>query len=266
MVSTEKLCLQWNDFKENITTSFKELRGDRDFTDVTLACEDGQQLELHKVVLASTSPFFMELLKKNKHPHPLIYMKGLKSRDLVAMVDFLYQGEASVLQENLDSFLALAQELRLKGLTGGADSTSEVKDEPLKETAYGQIRPLEVHTGQTFLTKKRNPDPRGPLDTTIALSNDVNIEALDQQIESMVTKSDISAGNNQGKMGSCNVCGKEGSYTNIKQHIEANHITGVSHSCDICGKNYRSRDSLRIHMSKMHSRNQQNVITGPERH
>ena len=83
MVSTEKLCLQWNDFKENITSSFKELRGERDFTDVTLACEDGQSLELHKVVLASTSPFFLELLKKNKHPHPLIYMKGLKSMDLV---------------------------------------------------------------------------------------------------------------------------------------------------------------------------------------
>ena len=248
MVSTEKLCLQWNDFKENITTSFKELRGDRDFTDVTLACEDGQQLELHKAVLASTSPFFMELLKKNKHPHPLIYMKGLKSRDLVAMVDFLYQGEASILQENLDSFLALAQDFRLKGLTGGADSTSEVKDEPIKET--------EVHTGQTILTKKRNPDPKRQLDTTIALSNDVNIEALDQQIESRVTKSDISAGNNQGKVGSCNVCGKEGSYTNIKQHIEANHITGVSHVCDICGNIYRSRNCLRVHMSRMHSRNQ----------
>ena len=161
--------------------------------------------------------------------------------------------------------MALAQELRLKGLTGGADSTSEVKDEPIKETAYGQIRPLEVHTGQTYLTQKRNPDPRRPLDTTIALSNDVNIEALDQQIESMVTKSDISAGNNQGKMGSCNVCGKEGSYTNIKQHIEVNHITGISHSCDICGKIYRSRDSLRMHRSNKHSRNQQNVITGPER-
>ena len=250
MVSTEKLGLQWNDFKENITTSFKELRGDRDFTDVTLACEDGQHLELHKVVLASTCPFFMELLKKNKHPHPLIYMKGLKSRDLVAMVDFLYQGEASVLQENLDSFLALAQELRLKGLTGGADSTSELKDEPIKETAYGQISPLEVHTGQTFLTKKRNPDPRRPLDTTIALSNDVNFEALDQQIESMVTKSDISAGNNQGRMGSCNVCGKEGSYTNIKQHIEGTHITGISHACDICGINCRSRNSLRRHRSR----------------
>ena len=182
------------------------------------------------------------------------------------MVDFLYQGEANILQENLDAFLALAQKLRLKGLTGGTGLTSEVKNEPIKETAYGQISPPEVHTGQTFLTKKRNPDPKRQIDTTVALSNDVNIEALDQQIESMVTKSDISAGNNQGKMGSCNVCGKEGSYTNIKQHIEGTHITGISHACDICGKIYRSRDYLRMHRSNKHSRNQQNVITGPGRH
>ena len=63
---SEKLCLQWNDFKENDNCAFGSLRNDKDFTDVTLACDDSQHLELHKVVLASTSPFFMELLKKNK--------------------------------------------------------------------------------------------------------------------------------------------------------------------------------------------------------
>ena len=83
--------------------------------DVTLACEDGSQIEAHKVVLASSSPFFMELLKRNKHAHPLLYMRGLRSEDLIAIVDFLYNGEANVCQENLDSFLALAEELKLKG-------------------------------------------------------------------------------------------------------------------------------------------------------
>ena len=48
MNSSEKLCLQWNDFKENLTISFKELREDKDFADATLACEDGQQIEVHK--------------------------------------------------------------------------------------------------------------------------------------------------------------------------------------------------------------------------
>ena len=67
-------------------------------TDVTLACEDGKQIESHKVVLAATSPFFLDLLKRNKHQHPLIYMKGIKSENLLAMVDFFYRGEANVSQ------------------------------------------------------------------------------------------------------------------------------------------------------------------------
>ena len=44
-------------------------------------------------------------------------MRGLKSEDLCAIIDFLYCGEANVFQENLDSFLAIAEELQLKGLT-----------------------------------------------------------------------------------------------------------------------------------------------------
>ena len=92
MTNSEKLCLQWNDFKLNISTSFRDLRGEKEFTDVTLVCGDGQQIEAHKVVLASSSPFFKELLRKNKHPHPLVYMRALKSEDLIAIMDFLYFG------------------------------------------------------------------------------------------------------------------------------------------------------------------------------
>ena len=114
----EKLCLQWNDFTENISSAFGDLRQDKEFTDVTLVCEDGQQVEAHKVVLIALSPFFLNILKRNKHSHPLIYMRGVKSENLTAMVGFFYQGEANVFQENLDSFLALAEELQLKGLRG----------------------------------------------------------------------------------------------------------------------------------------------------
>ena len=122
---SEKLCLQWNDFQENIKSAFGSLREDTDFADVTLACEDGQQVEAHKVILAASSPFFQKLLGRNKHPHPLIYMRGMKSEDLLAIVDFLYRGEANVFQENLDSFLAIAEELQLKGLMGKTDEKVE---------------------------------------------------------------------------------------------------------------------------------------------
>ena len=101
----EKLCLQWNDFKDNVSSAFGDLRQDKEFTDVTLACEDGQKVEAHKVVLIASSPFFLNILKRNKHPHPLIYMRGVRPENLMSMVDFLYYGEANVYQENLDSFL-----------------------------------------------------------------------------------------------------------------------------------------------------------------
>ena len=97
---SEKLCLQWNNFKETVNSAFGRLRDDKEFTDVTLACEDGQQIEAHKVILAASSPFFEKILERNKHPHPLIYLRGFKSEDFVAILDLFYFGEAKIYQEN----------------------------------------------------------------------------------------------------------------------------------------------------------------------
>ena len=115
----ETLCLQWNDFKDSASALFENLREDQDFTDVTLACED-QSIKAHKVVLSACSPFFKKLLKSHLYPQPLIYMRGIKSGDLNAIVDFIYFGEASVCQEGLESFLAIAEELQLKGFDGSS--------------------------------------------------------------------------------------------------------------------------------------------------
>ena len=71
---------------------------------------------VNRVILSSSSPFFQNILRRNKHSHPLIYMRGMKSEDLVAVLDFIYCGETNVYQEGLDSFLAVAEELQLKGL------------------------------------------------------------------------------------------------------------------------------------------------------
>ena len=267
MGSSEKLCLQWNDFRENVTSAFRDLRGDRELADVTLACEDGSQIEAHKVVLASSSPFFMELLKRNKHAHPLLYMRGLRSDDLIAIVDFLYNGEANVCQENLDSFLALAGELKLKGLTGNTDQ----RREPRTETVQNTRTKLKEETSQRFQVQFSEPsfEQASPLkgsynETTVSLTNEkisVNLQDLDEQIRSMITRSDISAGAGKGFLATCNVCGKQGPNNSMPRHVEANHITGVSHECDICGKVSRSRHALRVHIANSH---QQKNITGPE--
>ena len=118
---SEKLLLQWNEFQENASTAFGSLRDDPDFADVTLVCEDGQQVEAHKVILAASSLFFQNMLRRNKHPHPLIYMRGVKSDDLGAIVDFLYFGQVNIFEGSVDAFMAIANDLQIKGMTGNMD-------------------------------------------------------------------------------------------------------------------------------------------------
>ena len=71
--------------------------------------------EADKVFQSSSSPLFEKILKKSKHPHPLIYLRGFHSKDFASILDFLYLGQANVYQGDLDFFLAIAQEIELKG-------------------------------------------------------------------------------------------------------------------------------------------------------
>ena len=255
MNTSEKLCLQWNDFKVNVSASFGELREDKDLTDVTLACEDGSQVEAHKVILAISSPFFMDILKRNKHTHPLIYMRGLKSEDLVAIVDFLYFGEANVFQDSLDSFLAIAEELKLKGLTGaeasGGANEETLKAEPTHEVGRQQKKKVQQGKKPSNDRSQMPPNP----DTVVAVpGNQINVgdvQDLNEQIRSMMTKTDVRCADGS-IMATCNICGKQAPSKNMPTHIEGNHITGVSHACDICGKVSRSREAIRQHKKRNH--------------
>ena len=58
MATSEKFCLKWNDFQNNISTVFGSLRENTEYADVTLACEDGHQVEAHKIILAASSPLY----------------------------------------------------------------------------------------------------------------------------------------------------------------------------------------------------------------
>ena len=265
---SEKLCLQWNDFKENINSAFGRLKDDKEFVDVTLACEDGQQMEAHKVILAASSPFFEKILSRNKHPHPLIYLKGFQSKDLLAILDFLYFGEANVYQENLDSFLAVAEELKLKGLT---DQTAS--DVVVKEENPTNLKPANK-TKESFMRSKsyrenvRN-DPEENINAvetvhrTVAIPNELrgDLQALDEKVKSMMEKSlnSLPFGRNpngrprQTKASICKVCGKEGLPKSIKGHIEAYHLEGISLPCDHCDKAFSSRNVLGKHKRRFHS-------------
>ena len=90
---------------------------------------------------------------------------------------------------------------------------------------------------------------------TDKVTNNTDMESLDQQVKSMMTISENAAPYNQGRARICKVCGKEGSMTDIRNHIEAHHIDGISVPCGVCGQGFSSRNALKVHKYRNH-RNQ----------
>ena len=186
---------------------------------------------------------------KRPNAHLLIYMRGMKSVDLVAIVDFLYCGEANVFQENLDSFLAIAEELQLKGLMKVDEKVDNfsVNEEPVIDTNSKISKTqLRGHTSSSSRTPKTEENRA----VAIPVNSSVDLDNLEERVRSMMGKSQNDYANGLRKADLCKVCGKEGMGSAIKDHIEANHLEGIVIPCNVCDKTFRSRNSLRHHRQK----------------
>ncbi|XP_023337730.1 protein tramtrack, beta isoform isoform X7 [Eurytemora carolleeae] len=193
MGSSEKFCLRWNDFESNISISFRELRDDKDFFDITLACED-DQVQAHKVILSACSPFFRSILKRNQHQHPLLYLKGVKFSELQAVLNFMYQGEVNVAQEDLNSFLAVAEELKVKGLTQSNTKSSpqpkhRSRDPPENDSAPPppSKRPRQSNSAVNTKVKSYEPEVQ-------EMIPNVKSEPVQPEVQSMAAVEPYQAG------------------------------------------------------------------------
>ena len=271
MATSQKLCLNWKNFHQNISNAFRDLRSGDDFADVTLACEDGQMISAHKVILASSSPFFMNILKTFKNPHPLIFIRGVKSEELSAIVDFLYFGETNVEQENIEAFLALADDLKILGLSRAEGLVKKADEIP---PAKGK-GPLPTVKEEDYNLEDNGP--HSPLETSIAQSTDDNhgeagMPKLEMPKLETLTGEDIRTkvmsmmeysknlvmsskkpGSTLGRARICKVCGKEGTHSTVWNHIEAKHLEN-SYSCNRCEKTTKSRNGLATHKSREHTK------------
>eukprot|EP00092_Neocalanus_flemingeri_P033748 GFUD01036693.1.p1 GENE.GFUD01036693.1~~GFUD01036693.1.p1 ORF type:complete len:350 (+),score=84.02 GFUD01036693.1:85-1134(+) len=339
-MENEKFCLRWNDFETNISSAFRALREDKDLFDVTLVCDD-EQIQSHKVILSACSPFFRKILCRNPHQHPLLYLKGVNCSDLQSVLNFMYHGEVNVAQEELNSFLAVAEDLKVKGLTqNNSDSKATNSQQsgsykPRVRNIPDQTEPLpppkrprptpprptpppvsKAHSGsyypddndiQEVVPVKSEPVPLPP-DTqphstpmalidqaystpqedqiTTGVVSDPNIEYEEEYADyggydgaggsfdaGLIDASGMTVRGQDGNkdveslvksfmkktvdevnktVWECVQCGKVSKFsTNIKDHIEANHIEGMQFECHYCLKIFKSRPSLRTH-TRMH--------------
>jgi len=239
MDNMDKFCLNWNAYDANIRKSFKNLREDKKLSDVTLVTDDGQHIQAHKIILSAGSNFFADIFMKSNHSNMLVYLKGINSDKLEHVIDFIYNGEVFITQEQLKVFIETGKELQVKGLegelTGIAENTAENHIyHKENEQRYNNYEDEISFTG----TVDKNYDHVGNLQ--LRTNNE-----LSQQINEMIEK-------NKG-VWRCKICGKTASKNiHIRQHSEI-HIEGMSFSCHICSKTFTNRNNLSTHISDIHS-------------
>ncbi|KAL6442185.1 hypothetical protein ACFW04_002459 [Cataglyphis niger] len=162
MGSSQQFSLRWNNYLKHITCAFDTLRTDEDLVDVTLSCE-GKRIRAHKMLLSACSTYFRDLFKENPCQHPVIIFRNVKFDDLAALVDFMYQGEVNVVQEQLASFLTTAELLAVQGLTDGTgkDNDSLVEDD-IEIPNEPEVQ-LQNTSGKSTGDSKRNKSPSSPM-------------------------------------------------------------------------------------------------------
>ena len=112
-----RFALAWDEFQAKMAERFKTLLHGGEFSDVTLVAKDSTCLKVHKVILASGSGFFKDIMSQmDNHPNALIYMIGMDLEVLQAILEFLYIGEVEVKQEIIENFMKAATELKIDGL------------------------------------------------------------------------------------------------------------------------------------------------------
>ncbi|XP_063987737.1 zinc finger and BTB domain-containing protein 14-like [Diachasmimorpha longicaudata] len=150
----EQFSLVWNSFPTNLSSGLYSLLSDEHLVDVTLAAE-GKILRAHKLILSVCSTYFRDLFKGNNCKHPIVILKDVNYRDLYAMLQFMYQGEVNIKQEDISSFLKVAETLQIKGLT---KDKNENKEEPDEQSCQLLEKNLKSEKHEEMAESVESPD------------------------------------------------------------------------------------------------------------
>lgn len=261
----ENYRLAWNLFTSFTVETFKASLEDNKFTDVSLLCDDGKQIEAHKIILANASSFFEKILIENPHQNPLLILSGISHQSLMTIIKFIYLGDAQIPQADLDHFLTTAKYLKIKGLNDILPVEQDKEEMGELQLDFDEIKTEipEEHEHQPFILKEEGQNKEN-LEYIQATAEHEQIDYQENEYEqqnfSIVGAESFNTFetneiNHKEKTKTwyfCPFCDyKASSSVSIKYHKQTVH-EGVRFNCDLCDAFFTRKESLKTHIRSKH--------------
>ena len=253
-MTSEVIHLTWNEFQKSTIKTFKHLEGNDDFTDVTLACGDGQQLRAHKVILSSSSSLFRNILVRNHHQNPLIYLKGTNIDDLKGIIKFVYSGEVQVENEQLSNFLKTANDLEIQGLTIAVPTEKldgnefKQQNELTNRKDFHDMNEIKIETETNLSEESSIAEIRNVHNNTGKIMD--NVHSIDEGDKDLGDYD-----NDEDKLNpltlselQCDQCHfNASSGRHLVKHRKEKHPEATTFNCIQCDKQFTNKYNLKVH-------------------
>ena len=245
----EKYNLKWHTYTDHLQNMLKEMR--EEFTDVTLICDDKQKIRAHRNILAGCSPVFKSIFQSEDVQNPIIFLRGINHTDMESILQFIYLGEASFVQERMFEFLQAAKSLEIAELSNAApdSNTDDYNSTSTYESAENQIEE-KIELEETFkmnqvggrtITRSTGEDG-GSFQCQECEQTFAQNKSLKRHVEAL----------HGGIKYKCQQCPKE--FTQIenqRRHVMTIH-GGIKYKCQQCPKEYTQNNDLKRHIKHSH--------------
>ena len=222
----EKFSLIWNDYNSHLSELMRGMLKRPDLSDVTLICDESS-FKVHKVVLSACSEVFTDIVKQTQGSNSVIYLRGIPAKQMETLVEFMYLGQAQMFEGQIEDFLNIARDLKIKGtglsdnnvsMDNGYSMEKNVEDESYRETKESTVQSVNEKE-------------------TIFESNKIQPVALQKTPGSL----------------ECPDCGR--TFTQRGQlnlHIRSIHHGIRQHHCNFCEYKATTKFNLKVHLKSRH--------------
>ena len=218
-----KYDLSWENFSGHLKSMLDEIYRTNHMTDVTLVCDDGQEIKAHSIVLSACSSVLRDTVRCLPKTGAKVHLKTIKYQEMKHIIEFMYLGRTTVDEDTFQHFINASKLLKISNLGSSAEDLVTEQHVTDKNSPTLAIEQLEHKNDSVNISKENCLD-----------SFDSKKTSDKEYLQKLF----------------CNHCDYYTLNENtLESHIRRKHTEYV---CKICNEPHKKKIHLKVHMKERH--------------